>query len=103
MGKGKKSVPADETIMDVLNDIDALFSWKPNSSPSKRCEAYIEERGLRKEFKETILQCAIRDLAHRAYACNRDGSSIDPMRVSELDRALTDFIDLFDETFDTGN
>lgn len=86
-----------DEIEAVLADADAVFRYDEESRPQDRAHAYLDGRGVGRTATDTAMQCAVRDMLRRAYACGRTDEARDgsegAARMRSMARELLDLAD----------
>ena len=73
-----------ERIENVTEDVEVTFRYEADKSYQERAHDYIERRGISRSARDTAVQCTVRDLVERAYACGvEDGSAGSLSEVSK--------------------
>ena len=66
---GEEIGAAPDTLGAVLDEVEEVFRFDPESRPQDRAHAYLRRHAVCRGFDDTAMQCAVADMVRRAYAC----------------------------------
>lgn len=56
-----------DTMGAVLSDLDEVFGYRPDVRCQDRAHEYLDAHKVQREFKDTAMLCATKDMVRRAY------------------------------------